>query len=194
MLKGAVIQVVGKKVNTISNDDGSFILENLCLSDNKLKISHINCNQLIRKIDFFQSSNVIIIMDHKVEALDEVIIAERKIKSSSTAKIYSLSEIEKDRYSNSGLSGAVSQISGVTTLSTGGNISQPVIHGMFGSRVGIIYDGILLENQQWGQDHAPNVDVNAFENIRLIKGAGALRYSGSSPGGVIILESRTKEN
>ena len=168
MVKGAVIQVVGKKVNTISNDDGSFVLENLCLTDNKLKISHINCNQLIRKIDFFQSSNVIIIMDHKVEALDEVIIAERKIKSSSTAKIYSLSEIEKDRYSNSGLSGAISQISGVTTLSTGGNISQPVIHGMFGSRVGIIYDGILLENQQWGQDHAPNVDVNAFENIRLI--------------------------
>jgi len=189
VLKGAVIQVVGKKVSTISNDDGTFMLENLCLTDNKLKISHINCNQLIRKIDFFQSSNVIIIMDHKVEALDEVIIAERKIKSSSTAKIYSLSEIEKDRYSNSGLSGAISQISGVTTLSTGGNISQPVIHGMFGSRVGIIYDGILLENQQWGQDHAPNVDINAFENIRLIKGAGALRYSGSSPGGVIILES-----
>ena len=189
VLKGAVIQVVGKKVNAISNDDGSFLLENLCLSDNQLKISHINCNQLIKKIDLYQASNVIISMDHKIETLDEVIIAEKKINSLSTAKIYSLSAREKDRYSNRGLSGAISQISGVNTISTGSNISQPVIHGMFGSRVGIIYDGILLENQQWGQDHAPNVDINAFENIRLVKGAGALRYSGSSPGGVVILES-----
>ena len=40
---------------------------------------------------------------------------------------------------------------------------------MFGSRVGIVYNDILLENQQWGQDHAPNVDVNAFESVRLVK-------------------------
>lgn len=189
VLKGAVIQVVGKKLNTISNDDGSFLLENLCLSDNQLKISHINCHQLLKKIDFYKSSNVIISMDHNVENLDEVIIAASNINSSSTATAYTLSEAEKDRFSYSGLSDAISQISGVNTLSTGSNISQPVIHGMFGSRVGIIYNGILLENQQWGQDHAPNIDVNAFENIRLIKGAGALRYSGSNPGGVIILES-----
>ena len=44
-----------------------------------------------------------------------------------------------------------------------------MIHGMFGSRVGIIYDGIQIENQQWGQDHAPNIDQNAFDEIRLLK-------------------------
>ena len=63
---------------------------------------------------------------------------------------------------------------------------------MFGSRVGIIYDGVIgLENQQWGLDHAPNVDLNAFDNIRLIKGAGLLKYTGDTPGGVIVLESST---
>ena len=41
---------------------------------------------------------------------------------------------------------------------------------MFGSRVGIIYDGVMLENQQWGQDHAPNIDLNAFDRIQLLKG------------------------
>ena len=66
VLKGAVIQIVGKEVNTISNDDGSFLLENLCVSDNELKISHINCDQVIKKIDFSESLNVIIIMNHKI--------------------------------------------------------------------------------------------------------------------------------
>ena len=62
---------------------------------------------------------------------------------------------------------------------------------MYGSRVGIVYDGVVLENQQWGLDHAPNVDLNAFDNIRLIKGAGLLKYTGDTPGGVIVLESST---
>ena len=46
-------------------------------------------------------------------------------------------------------------------MNTGNVISKPMIHGMFGSRVGIIYDGVQIENQQWGQDHAPNIDQNA---------------------------------
>ena len=185
VLKGAVIQIVGKEVNTISNDDGSFLLENLCVSDNELKISHINCDQVIKKIDFSESLNVIIIMNHKVEALDEVIISEKKIISSSTAKIFSLSEIEKDRYSNSGLSGAISQISGVTTLSTGGNISQPVIHGMFGSRVGIIYDGILLENQQWGGDHGLGFTDLGIGKVELIKGPASIMFGADALAGAL---------
>ena len=75
-------------------------------------------------------------------------------------------------------------------MTTGNGISKPMIHGMFGSRVGIIYDGIQIENQQWGQDHAPNIDQNAFDEIRLVKGAGVLKYSGDTPGGIVVLENR----
>ena len=60
---------------------------------------------------------------------------------------------------------------------------------MFGSRVGIIYDGIQIENQQWGQDHAPNIDQNAFDEIRLVKGAGVLKYSGDTRG-IVVLEKK----
>ncbi len=59
-----------------------------------------------------------------------------------------------------------------------------------GSRIGIIYNGIPLENQQWGQDHAPTIDQNAFDEIRLIKGAGVLKYSGdSSRWGIVVFEN-----
>jgi hypothetical protein len=94
--------------------------------------------------------------------------------------IYFLS-LQKDKYSGRGLARALEQISGVNILTTGNGISKPMIHGMFGSRVGIIYDGIQIENQQWGQDHAPNIDQNAFDEIRLVKGAGVLKYSGDTP-------------
>ena len=129
-------------------------------------------------------------MDHHIETLEEVVISKERTKIlSSTAKVYSLTESEKGRYNTKGLAGALEQISGVNTLATGNSIAKPVIHGMFGSRVGIIYNNLMLENQQWGQDHAPNIDINAFENIRVIKGASTLKFTGSTPGGVIVLES-----
>jgi iron complex outermembrane receptor protein len=118
-----------------------------------------------------------------------VLIDEKVDNLSTSAKSYSISGTEKDRYSNSGLAVLLETVSGVNTLSTGSNIVKPVIHGMFGSRVGIIYNGIMLENQQWGQDHAPNVDLNAFDDVKLVKGASVLKYSGRNPGGVIILKS-----
>lgn len=189
-LEAAVVQVLGSGDNTISNANGYFVFNNLCLGKVTIKISHINCDNLVKEIDLVKSDSFEFKLEHRVEDLDEVIVSKLKTDNLSlTNKIYSLSELQKDRFSSKGLADALEQISGVSTLSTGNSIVKPVIHGMFGSRVGIIYDDIFLENQQWGQDHAPNVDLNAFENIRLIKGAGALKYSGSTPGGIVILES-----
>jgi iron complex outermembrane receptor protein len=48
-----------------------------------------------------------------------------------------------------------------------------------------------MEDQEWGAEHAPNVDVNSAGNLTLIKGAGALQYGGDAVGGVIIAEALT---
>jgi iron complex outermembrane receptor protein len=189
-LEAAVIQVVGSNTATITSASGTFVLDNLCAEKVKLKISHLNCKMRIKEVDVKESVYFEFFLDHHVESLEEVIVAKQKTdKYSSTSKVYSLTESQKDRFNAKGLAGALEQISGVNMMSTGSSIAKPVIHGMFGSRVGIVYNGTMLENQQWGQDHAPNVDINAFENVRIIKGAGTLKYSGATPGGMVILES-----
>lgn len=191
-LEAAVIQVVGTPTATISVADGRFVLENLCSGKLTLKISHLNCEELIKEIDIRESASFEFFLDHHVESLEEVVVAKQKTdKLSSTAKVYAVTEAQKDRYSAKGLADVLELISGVTILATGNSIGKPVIHGMFGSRVGIVYNGSMLENQQWGQDHAPNVDLNAFENIRVVKGAATLKYSGAKPGGMVILESNS---
>jgi len=64
---------------------------------------------------------------------------------------------------------------------------------MYGSRVGIVTNGIRQNDQEWGPDHAPNIDLNSFESIQLIKGASALKYGGDTAGGMIILSSQRKK-
>ncbi len=43
-----------------------------------------------------------------------------------------------------------------------------------------------MQDQEWGAEHAPNIDVNSAGSIKVIKGAGALQYGGNAIGGVII--------
>ena len=188
-LEAAVIEVVGTRLAAVSDANGDFILSNQCKGKLTLKISHLNCDDVFREIDLESSSSYNFRLEHRVENLNEVVVSKLRVHElSATSKIHSLTELQKDRFSSKGIAGALEQISGVTILSTGNSIGKPVIHGMFGSRVGIVYDDMLLENQQWGQDHAPNVDLNTFENIRLIKGASTLKY-GTTPGGVVVLAS-----
>ena len=193
-LSVAVIEVFEGNELFFTDDDGRFIIENQCLGKINLKISHPNCEDLNTTVDLKKSTSREFYLEHHFELLNEVILEESKIKKlSTTVPYYALSELQKDQYSGRGLAKALEQISGVNVLSSGNVISKPLIHGMFGSRVGIIYDGTPIENQQWGQDHAPNIDQNAFDEIRLIKGAGVLKYSGDTPGGVVVLETKLPE-
>ena len=187
----AAIQVVNRDHKVYSDSVGFFKLKNQCSGKIKIKISHINCKDLFQEFNLNKSVSKKIFLEHHIESLNEVILEESRIRElSSSAKTYSLSNLQKDTYSGRGLAKALEQISGVNVLTTGNGISKPMIHGMFGSRVGIIYDGVQIENQQWGQDHAPNIDQNAYDEIRLVKGAGVLKYSGDTPGGVVVLENK----
>ena len=92
------------------------------------------------------------------------------------------------RNSTENLGNVLQKLSGVGTLKTGNNIAKPVIHGMYGSRISIINNGVKMAEQEWGVEHAPNVDINNFEHIDVIKGASALKYGSESIGGAIVLE------
>ena len=190
-ISSAIIEVLEGNELVFTDDDGRFIIENQCSEKINLKISHLNCEDLYTAVNLNKSISRKFYLEHHIKLLNEVILEESKIKKlSTTASNYALSDLQKDQYSGRGLAKALEQISGVNILSTGNVISKPTIHGMFGSRVGIIYDGTPIENHQWGQDHAPNIDQNAFDEIRLIKGAGVLKYSGDTPGGVVVLETK----
>jgi iron complex outermembrane receptor protein len=80
------------------------------------------------------------------------------------------------------------EIAGVSSLKTGNAIVKPIINGLYGSRVPIINNNVRLEDQQWGTEHAPNLDINSAGKITVIKGASGLQYGGDAVGGLVIIE------
>ncbi len=54
----------------------------------------------------------------------------------------------------------------------------------------ILNNGVRQEGQQWGQDHAPEIDPFTASEISVIKGPASLRYGSDAIGGVILLDPK----
>ena len=80
-------------------------------------------------------------------------------------------------------------ISGVTLLQSGANISKPVIQGVTNQRILMLNNGIKIESQQWGNDHAPEIDPFLAQSIEIVKGSEAVKYGANAMGGVVLLKS-----
>ncbi len=88
------------------------------------------------------------------------------------------------------LADVVAGIGGVSVLrSAAGGMGKPIIRGQVGRRNLILVDGVRHESQQWGLDHAPEVDPDGAGRITVIKGAATTRYGQRASGGVLLLES-----
>jgi iron complex outermembrane receptor protein len=83
------------------------------------------------------------------------------------------------------LGDALKSVNGVTTFQTGPSIAKPVIHGLTGSRVLILNNNVALQAQQWGQEHAPEIDPFIANQIEVIKGAAGIRYGADAIAGVV---------
>ena len=190
-LYSAFVQVAGTDIETYTDFDGHFKLINVCEGTFELQISHPECDTKL--VEVIVKGNTIknIKLEHHLDQLSEVVVSEN---ASTTAKTNSASEAkleEKDltKYSSESLGTALKQISGVSSLNTGSTVVKPIIHGMHSSRVSIINNGVRLQDQEWGVEHAPNLDLNTAESITVVKGASALKYGGDAIGGTIIVDA-----
>lgn len=122
--------------------------------------------------------------------LDELIIETEAVKRNKNivSEQLALSDIIESTGATFGAT--LAKIKGISTIESGATISKPVIHGMTGNRILILNNGVRQTGQQWGTDHAPELDMHAANNITVVKGADAVRYGSEALGGVVILEGK----
>jgi iron complex outermembrane receptor protein len=84
----------------------------------------------------------------------------------------------------------LTNVPGVTALQTGPTLFKPMIQGMYGTRLLIINHGVRQEGQQWGSEHAPEIDPYTAGAIEVIRGAQSLRYGPDAMGGVIRIDPK----
>ncbi|NUN68620.1 MAG: TonB-dependent receptor [Bacteroidetes bacterium] len=125
--------------------------------------------------------------------MNEVNVEGRVDRSGLTASSQSVTVMtpqEVDRHRGQTIGKALESITGVTVLSTGPSIAKPVIRGLHSQRVKVLNAGVPQEGQQWGGEHAPEIDPFAPSKIEVLKGVAGVEFGAGAIGGVIKLQPR----
>lgn len=184
-LNNALIKI--GNYSATSDTNGNFIFKNIKQGTYILTATHEECENFTEQLTVDKDLNLTLNLEHHIEDLETVTI-HRPHNSNASMIVKTLDKKAISRNATENLGNVLSNISGVGALKTGNNIAKPVIHGLYGSRVPIINNGVKMAEQEWGVEHAPNVDINSFEHIDVIKGASALKYGSDAIGGVVVME------
>ena len=184
-LKNAKITIGNSTL--ISDDGGNFTFNSLPKGKYTLIANHPDCDAVTIDLTVNKDSEITVQLEHHIADIETITIHGTH-KNVNSLIVKTLDRKEIDRNSTENLGNILASISGVGALKSGNNISKPIIHGLYGSRVPIINNGVKMAEQEWGVEHAPNIDVNQFEHVDVIKGASALKYGSDAIGGVVVLE------
>lgn len=175
-------------INVVADSTGSYTIDDMCAGS-----YHILCSRIGFKTE---DKNILLqndtVLFHHITFdptfFRSVEIESQKSQITEGAGIRNISSDQLRIKSGLSLSEKLESVAGISSLKTGNNIVKPIIHGLHSSRILFFNNGIRHEGQQWGSEHAPEIDPELAEKITVAMGASGMRYGHDVIGGVVLVE------
>jgi len=193
-LEFATVYIKELERGAVSDGKGNYTIDNLCKGTYTILISHLGCNPISETITIIKNRTHNFYPEHHTEELKEFTLQEDGYEEEVSVVKKELSVKELNQSRGKSLGESLKKITGVNSLNTGSTISKPVIHGLHSDRVLILNNGIRQEGQQWGNEHAPEIDPYIADKLSVIKGADGIRYGANAIAGVVIVEPSALKN
>lgn len=195
-LPGATVYLKETQQGAAADADGHFRILNLCPGRYTVEYRFEGYTPLVRQLQVADSGSalradtVITLFTANIN-LQEVIVTEHRSEAQQLLQVQSeLSGVALNATRGQSLGESLKAITGLYSIQTGPSISKPVIHGLYSNRIITLNNGIRQEDQQWGSEHAPQIDPFIASRLTVIKGAASIRYGSDAIGGVILVEPK----
>ena len=193
-LPAVTVVLPALEIGAFTDEKGVFRLENVPQGSHAIEFRFLGYRTVRSEITVSEDRPAVLEVTMEPEALigEEVTVTgDRDLSgeltgSSQSVLVLPLSDLEELRGQTVGET--LESLPGVSTLTTGPAISKPVLRGVHSSRVLVLNAGITQEGQQWGGDHAPEIDPFSPARIEVLKGAASVQYGAGAIGGVIRIE------
>lgn len=186
-LEFVTVSIVETQQQDFTRSDGTYTLAGLCPGTYTMVFKHLGCEDVVLTHTIKDSSTLDIAMPHKLRQIKQVDVLADKDHQSDQASMVSVTTVKLVPLLGGSLGDIVKNSPGITVLQTGATIAKPVINGFSGNRIVIMNNGVRLEGQQWGGEHAPEIDPSISNHIEIYYGAKAVRLGPDAIGGVISL-------
>jgi iron complex outermembrane receptor protein len=184
----ATVQVREAQRVAVTDEQGYFRIADLCENTAyTVEISHVACAHLTQVVRLTENTALDFHLLHDA-VLHEILVREKAIAPPPTQAESVVGKAEMGAGQGLNLGETLKRLPGVTTLNTGATIAKPVIQGLHSNRIAIVNNNVVLEGQQWGSEHAPELDPFSADRIAVVKGAAGLRYGVGAMGGAVLLE------
>ena len=167
-------------VGSVSQVDGTFILENLPHGDISLTISMIGFKEINRSL-VLQANRYdlgTIAMSRDTIKVEEIVVdAHHELQPKSFSSNIFVVGDQYHKNLKSSLASTIEEETGLAIRSMGQGVIQPVLRGYSGDRFLLTEDGITTGDlSHTSIDHAVSMDMASYNKVRIIRGPEALLY------------------
>ena len=188
-------------IGTASDENGNFSIENAPAGQEILLVNHIGYleKRIQLKLVAGETRHLNILLMPKALKLGEVVFtasrhAETVFKSQMNVAIATHEKITDRTSPNT--ADALREIPGVLVQKTTAGHGSPIIRGMIGKDVLLLYNGIRLNKPtfRFGANQYMNtINVESLNRIEVTKGPGSVMYGSDAIGGVVNMISEPSQ-
>jgi iron complex outermembrane recepter protein len=188
------VTVLEANRSTTTDDDGRYELSGLPTGTYAVSFALVGYAPQVRRVTLREGEvSLDVTLQPTLIELQELQVtasplATTSLTSPQPTSILSQEDVQQNRAAS--LGETISVLPGVRNFSTGNGIGKPVIRGLSSNRVLVLSDGQRLENQQWGDEHGPQVEAGEAERVEVIRGPASVLYGSDALGGVVNVVTR----
>jgi iron complex outermembrane recepter protein len=187
-LPWATVYIREIKQGLTTDEAGRFVINDLCeRTAYTLEIRHLQCDHFTQIIQLTENTELTFTLAHQHD-LKEVLVREKAIEAEPTQAYAKVKALDLEAGQGLNLGESLRRLPGVSLLNTGATIAKPVIQGLHSNRVALVVNGVVMEGQQWGLEHAPEIDPFAVDQISVVKGAAGVRYGAGALAGAVVMD------
>jgi iron complex outermembrane recepter protein len=187
-LPGALVYFPDLKTGCIAQNDGSFTINHLPKIKTLVQVKLIGYKSVLQSVNLNEETNISFEMEESVIEEAEIVVTgvskATEVRENPVPMVFVDTKFLEQNASTNAIDALV-KVPGVNALSTGPNISKPVIRGLSYSRVLTLFDGVRQESQQWGDEHGIEMDQYLVDRVEIVKGPASLIYGSDALGGVV---------
>jgi iron complex outermembrane recepter protein len=173
---------------TRTDDAGHFDLYGLPARRATLVVRALGYRELTRPIDLTADDIAVTVTLSPTRGTLAAVTVRGDTVSDPLALTASTTTIDADalaRTRGQTLGETIKYVPGVSLIQFGPSIAKPVIRGLNSQRILVMNSGLRQEDQQWGTEHAPNIDSFDADVVTVVRGAATVLYGQDAIGGVV---------
>lgn len=179
----------GAEVDAVTDDDGAFVFADLDAGRWRVAFSSSGYEPAFVDVDLRAGVDRSVVVQ-LVPVGGHELIVRGSVVSFDDDRVQQVTVVDAKQLRGSRgqpLAEAIADVPGVAILDSGPQAKKPVLHGQFGRRLLMLADGVRHEAQDWGLDHAPELDPFSADSITVASGPSGVRYGPDAVGGAVLL-------